>query len=469
MKATTSYTQKRITNKDSKTEHIKSYDEDNMYPQRVMDIINDSSTGKQCANIKQRFLMGGGFVDIDFYKSVINREGITADKLLRLVTTDFSRLPGFGLHVNYNGLGEITEVNFVHFEHCRIAMDENDDAKYRNKIAVYDDWGKQRKKKIEVEKIDFIDKFNPDKDVILAQVNALNEYDKNGNLVVDGWQKYKGQIYVHGMMDGEYPLAQCDAVLEDMQTQGRMKRFKFNSAGNNFLASHVVVTNKFEHEEDKLNFQDNLIDFQGAENTSGILHIEKENESDVVELKKVEIQNYDGLYEYTEKSCKEDIYQAFLIPSVLIMATAGKLGTSTEIKDATAYYNGITADERLVIEEVFKMIFSKFHKNINPTNDYSIIPFKAPVSDKDIDPTLFQYLTSNEIREANGFAPLEDASSNEQTLAEKFGVVGTTNIVALLSNAELSDAQKIGTMKVLFGLTDQQAIEMLGTKSITSI
>jgi hypothetical protein len=98
-----------------------------------------------------------------------------------------------------------------------------------------------------------------------------------------------------------------------------------------------------------------------------------------------------------------------MIPPVLVFAVPGKLGSSKEIEDATSYYNGITADFRLIFEEVYKTIFSRFHVPINPSGDYSIIPFKAPKSSKTFTPEEFKYMTFDEVRDSLGLAKLTEA------------------------------------------------------------
>lgn len=462
MKSTTN-TVKRIEKKQVKQEHILSFDTDNLYPQRVLEIIADSSTATMCVGVLSKFIMGGGFLDKDFYKAKINRKGMTLDSLLRKNTSDFSKLQSFALHVNYNALYEVTEVNYVHVQNLRLTDPQDPKVEYHNKVAVYNDWGKSIKKKIELKDIAFIDFFDPNPEAIQKQVNALNEYDKDGEIIVEGWSKYKGQMFWFGTIQTlDYQLSFADPVLEDMMTQGRMKRFKLNSVGNNFMASHIVKTGKFEDDTDKEAFSKNFNEFQGDENTAGFMHVELESQDDLFDIQKVEIQDYDGLYQYTETSTKESIVENYMIPPVLVFATPSKLGSSTEIEDATSYYNGITADFRLIFEEVYKTIFSRFHVPINPTGDYSIIPFKAPKADGKISPEYFPYYTKNEIRESNGDAPVIEENSNVQLLSEKLQVGGTTSLIALITDPILTPIQKIGTMGVLFGISEIDAKKMLG-------
>jgi hypothetical protein len=78
------------------------------------------------------------------------------------------------------------------------------------------------------------------------------------------------------------------------------------------------------------------------------------------EVAKFEIQDFDRKWEFTERSVKENIFQALQQPLVLsAMPVAGKLGTSSEIEDAKLFYNDITADDRLVMEEEFSRLLGQ--------------------------------------------------------------------------------------------------------------
>ena len=204
VKATADKVEKRITAVDNKSLGIINYDFDNLYPQRINDIVNNSGTAVTCLRMYSKYVMGGGAKDETFYKAKVNSKGLTVDKLIRKMTYSKGKYQSIVLHVNYNGLLQITEASIVPFEYCRLVP--QDDVDNAGKIAVYDDWGKVKKKSIDKKKVDFINIYNPS--------NVLQEVEEVG-----GWKNYKGQI-VYGTPDGlEYPLAHYDSVLDDMMTE----------------------------------------------------------------------------------------------------------------------------------------------------------------------------------------------------------------------------------------------------------
>lgn len=444
IKPTADKVEKRITSLDNKSLGIVNYDIDNLYPQRVNDIVNNSGTAVTCLRMYSKYVMGGGAKDETFYKAKVNSKGLTVDKLIRKIVWSKGKFNGVAIHVNYNGLLQIVEASFVPFEYCRlIPEDDNENA---GKIGIYDDWAKTKRKSIDKKKIDFINAYNPK--------TILDEVEEAG-----GWENYKGQVLYWTAEGMEYPLAPYDSVLEDMMTEGQLKLFKNNTASKNFLASHLLIVGKSESDEDAEEFDDNLRRFQGGDGAGTLLVLERENSDEQIELKKVDIQNYDKLYEYTENSSRDSIIKNFLIPPVLLLRTAGSLGTSKEISDASDHYNTITYDDRLVIEEILKEIFSKFYYNICPSDDYSILPLKYR---KAIEPEYFQYYTKNEIRESNGDIAADDSKSDVTLLAVTLGVGGTQALTSVLSDPLLTNEQKKGSMMVLFGLTEQQSNQMLG-------
>lgn len=373
MKATLSHTEKRIVVKKNGFNGIDSYDLDNNYPQRVRDIADNSGMATTCIKLYHSFLYGKGFQNVEFAKAKINRHRLTPDKLLLLNSENYSYNGGFAVHVNYNALYEKSEVNFHPFQTIRFT---NQDSKQYGKYAVYKDWGERN---IDANKVNYINKYNPDPNIISNEVDAAG-----------GFNYYKGQIYYVSNRLLQYAKAVYDAVLEDMQSDSKTKGFKYRAITNNFHASHILKTTKGEspdgdkdiiesggrrrRDREQNAMVDSLEKFQGNDDAMNIMHVELETPDQLFDLVKVDQQQADGLYQYTESSVRDNIRQSFLIPSILLMQQPGRLGATQEFIDATNYYNLITESERLLFEEVYREVFSNFKDKINKEEDYFIIP-----------------------------------------------------------------------------------------------
>lgn len=370
MKATVSNISKRRTIKPSKTEGIINCDTDNAYFQRVVDIINASGTGTLVTKIMGKFIFGEGFSDENLAKLIINSKGQKANEVLSKEAISVSFFFGAAFHVNWNANFDKSEVNFIPFEDARFTTKKHE--KHPNKIAVYDDWEKSNSSRIQQKDINFFDFYNSDPEVIKQQV-----------IDAGGFEHYKGQVLywtpqggIATPGDAEYPLAPSDSVLEDVQTDYQTKVFKFRNITTNFMASQILESEAFETPEERAEFEKVLESFQGADETSKILLLEKQpgQEESGFKLVPVEIQDIDKLYKQTEESSRDNIIRNYLIPPVLLLKTSGGFSDS-EMSDAVALYNGQTSEYRIALSALFEELLTGF-KGTNFT-DYSIELKKA--------------------------------------------------------------------------------------------
>lgn len=360
---------------------IQSYGDDNLYPQTVRNIIAASSTGSECADRFADFIEGNGFREVSFSEYVVNRKGDTADDIHSLVCRDMADFNGIALHVNYNIMGQIVELQHIPFENCRLL--EEDDNGYVSKIAVHPDWSgtkTRRGKKIRVEKgnIDYIDVFNPLKSVVLAQIEATG-----------GIEYYKGQVLWVSMAGKQtYPTGKSDRVITEMSTDEGLSNVKYRNVRNNFFPGSIVFTkkgsnitfddkgNEVKGVDDDEGFTDALIQLQGDTNCGKIMEVTLESDEEKPEVVQLHSTNYDKEFTVTDASVVERIYSAYgQEPWYCIRI--GKVGFSGDIlEDAFEYYNSIVSKQQRLIERTFDRIFSYWYEVANPTNDFSVQPLK---------------------------------------------------------------------------------------------
>ncbi|MDM8232324.1 hypothetical protein QUW56_02780 [Phocaeicola barnesiae] len=360
---------------------IQSYGDDNLYPQTVRNIIAASSTGSECADRFADFIEGNGFREVSFSEYVVNRKGDTADDIHSLVCRDMADFNGIALHVNYNIMGQIVELQHIPFENCRLL--EEDDNGYVSKIAVHPDWSgtkTRRGTKIRVEKenIDYIDVFNPLKSVVLAQIEAAG-----------GIEYYKGQVLWVSMAGKQtYPTGKSDRVITEMSTDEGLSNVKYRNVRNNFFPGSIVFTkkgsnitfddkgNEVKGVDDDEGFTDALIQLQGDTNCGKIMEVTLESDEEKPEVVPLHSTNYDKEFTVTDASVVERIYSAYgQEPWYCIRI--GKVGFSGDIlEDAFEYYNSIVSKQQRLIERTFDRIFSHWYEMANPTNDFSVQPLK---------------------------------------------------------------------------------------------
>lgn len=360
---------------------IQSYGDDNLYPQTVRNIIAASSTGSECADRLTDFIEGNGFREVAFSEYVVNRKGDTTDDIHALVCRDVADFNGLALHVNYNVYGQIVELHHIPFENCRLL--EEDDNGYVAKIAVHPDWtGKKTRngKAILVKKgnIDYIDVFNPRKEVVLAQIEDAG-----------GIEYYKGQVLWVSMAGKQtYPTGKSDRVITEMSTDEGLSNVKYRNVRNNFFPGSIVFTkkgsnitfdadgNEVKGVDDDEGFTDALIQLQGDTNCGKIMEVTLESDEEKPEVVPLHSTNYDKEFTVTDASVVERIYSAYgQEPWYCIRI--GKVGFSGDIlEDAFEYYNSIVSKQQRLIERTFDRIFSYWYEVANPTKDFSVQPLK---------------------------------------------------------------------------------------------
>lgn len=357
---------------------IQTYGYDNLYPQHIKAITSASGTASLCLDRYAKFIEGDGFGNEEFSSYVLNRAGVTGDELLHNVADDVARYGGFALHINYNVLCQITEITFVPFENCR--LEESDDMGNVAHIVTHPDWTGRRTRAghklfVDDSHISRINTFNPDPEVVTQEIIAAGGIDK-----------YRGQI-LWVSIDGSwiYPTPTYDSAITDISTDEGLANIKYRNARNNFLTSCMLISRKgvptFSEDgrmidDGKMISDEDLLDFQGDENTSKIMNVSLENDEDEPKVVEFPSHNYDKDFSVTDSSVIERIYAQFhqeLFYSIRI----GKLGFSGDVmQDAYQYYAGEVTNEQRFISRVFAKVFEHWHDALLINADFSIRPLR---------------------------------------------------------------------------------------------
>lgn len=356
--------------------HCQSYGADNLYPQNVMDITNASGTAKLCLSRYEKFVEGYGFDNEMLSEVVIDRDGSTMDDLLHQVAKDLTRFGGFALQINYNVLGEATEVNSIPFEQCR--LEECDDSGYVAHILQHPDW---RGKKTRNGRRIFVDDahvtkfhvFNPDPLVVQKEIEDAG-----------GIEGYNGQI-LWVSMDGKYiyPTPIYDACITEISTDEGLGNIKYRNVRNNFLVACMLIAKKGvprinekgEEVERQMISDEDLKAFQGDTKGSKILYVELENDEDEPKVVEFPAKNFDKEFSTTDASVIERIYSQFH-QELFYSIRMGKLGFSGDVmQDAYGYYAGEVTNEQRFIERAFAKLFKNWYDASIP-QDFSIKPLK---------------------------------------------------------------------------------------------
>jgi hypothetical protein len=472
--------ERKITTEVDKKLRIINYDFDNLYPDYCRSAVASSTTAKRAVLYLKKFLRGAGFRDEIFAKLIVNRKKQTTNHVLNAVADDYAHHNGYALHYNFDLNGAIAEVHHVPFRFVRMCCDElfeYDPTKY----ACYDDWAgvKRPGKRISKEVVTYYHAYNPDPAVVKAQIEEAG-----------GIANYRGQLlWFSAEGPGVYPLAPYDSALNDIETDAGTQTYRKRNVKNGFLSFNIVTTPEMET-ADSEEFDKDLENFQGAENSHRIMHLELKNEQEktLFDVKSIPMQaDVPKLFDSVTRTAKDGIIESFGIPPIVMgVRVPGELGGDTkQRRDAYKSYNADTVEERSVISMTFKEFGERWNKKpVNGTNDWTIIPLQLETPGEQV--SLAELLGDNleaamEIVKSNlptfqkekilveiFGVPADSAkiivddgtagtASDKKSLAEKIGVSGVTAWTGIISNPTLSDEKKIANIMQLFDRTEEQA------------
>jgi hypothetical protein len=352
------------------SKRIKGYGTNNDYPQKILEIVNSSGTGKTCMDVYIKFVEGGGFTDQLLAEAVLNLRNEKSNSLLRKFAKDLKHFNGFACLVKYNGLGFPVEYYNVPFENCRIEIDTK--GVYTGKIAVYPDWTGLTGKAFRMQDVKFVNKFDPN--------TVLDEIAEAG-----GPESYLGQVlYFTADGDFEYPISPFDPIVTDMLTEESVSTVKYRNAKFNFLHAGMLIRKGKKpktmdgntdindpYNQEQVESARMISKWQGDENAAKILVVDIDADEEKPEIVPFVTNNYDRQYEVTERTVQQNIGSMFRIPPVLLGKDVGNGFGSDLLLNAYSFMNSVTSDERRMIEEAFRMLLEFY---MTKFTDFSIKP-----------------------------------------------------------------------------------------------
>lgn len=359
--------QRRIETPDLSSLEVQAYGADNLYPQRLYEVISSSVTGVGCLSRYIKFIRGNGIEDTALGGTIINHTGETVNDILSLTADDLARYGGFAWHIGYNALGEVASIRVIPFEWVR--LHSADERGVISSVAVFDNWDGARLRggktyRATRKTVKYLPIYTPAKDKVYEQMKAAR-----------GVNYYTGQVlYVSSAGHLTYPLPRYDAAVTDLSTDEGLSNVKYRNVRCNFLPSGMLLSRKGDAADDEA-MSMSLAAFQGDVNVGKLMHISYDNEESKPTFLPLDTKNYDKEFSYTEESTIARIYSAFE-QEIFYRIRTGSVGFSAEmITDAFNYYNACVADERAVIERAFDKVLSSSAFSQN-TSNVKIIPLK---------------------------------------------------------------------------------------------
>ena len=368
---------REIKSDTNSSDKIYSRDADNLYPHRIEKVINNSPTGRRCANLMAKYIAGkGNTSNFKIGKKYIN-------DIISAASASISKQYGVYFRVKY-GIdtaktmtgGDIvfktiyTEV----LDYVLMAKSKEDDDNFEGKIYMLkdDDEGGMSGKD---EDLKWFYPFNQDPRVIKYQMlNDCKEKGINDPSIEDLIRNYRGQVfYLNLTPEYIYALPLADSVYNDLDTEFRISTYNNTQTRKGFLGKTLIT--KYEDadgDDADEEFDEELKTWLGSENSSTVFVVTVP-QSVPVDLDKAFVVNQlkpqfdDKLFESTIKNIRQNIMGAFNnIPEALVFAGSGALfGTSAQAyNEMKKFYWEQNEYERSQLEQTLRLF--GFEVNILP-------------------------------------------------------------------------------------------------------
>ncbi len=403
------------------------YDKDNLLPQRIIELNNNSAINKGVLENKVTYICGSGVDNMQYYGQPNPND--TWDKLISKIAKDYVTFGGYCFQVILNENGK--SVSLYHTDFSKIRVGKVNDYGVYLSFFLSNDWKKTTGKYAPVE---------------------IKAYGCE--------EPVKGTPYLFYHKDYEpsldyYPVPQYYSALNYIEADGLLGKFYRNSINNGFVPSTIITMPSNPSEDQKEQFQNDIqASYSGANGANSIVVLWGESQEVKPVVTSYTASNNADLYNNVDEIIFQKIISAHRLTSPTL---AGLSGSGNLSGNANEIINSYVLYDQTVIKTLRRTILD----SLNPFvigNGYKEIQIK----ELDIIGKI------QETGSAGGEINTTDQNSGKgdiESLASKLGVGGTQALISVLVS-EMSDNEKISTLKILFGLSEEESNELIKSKTI---
>ena len=297
------------------------YGADNMYPEYLISLYNQSSTHASCVNSIVQAITGDGLVtDNEDILKAANREGESMNDIFRKVALDYKLFGGYALEIIYSrDRSKIAEIYHVDFSHVR-AMEKND----RNKIPGYyisNEWRPS---------FDFT--IN-DLDKKLPHLPIFNLEKRN--------EEPKQLLYHSPYRPGQqyYPLPDYVGGSKVIDLDQEVDNFHISNIKNGLAPSLAITTYTNANDEERMAIENMLrLQYEGTSNAGNMLYMDVADPSLKPDITPIPQNGADDYYTTLNDVVSQKILTSHRITSPALLGIKENTGLGNNAQELETAY-----------------------------------------------------------------------------------------------------------------------------------
>lgn len=291
------------------------YDRDNLLPQRIIELNNESAINRAVIENKVTYICGSGTKTETYYGQPNPNE--SWDELIEKVARDYVTFGGYSFQVILNENGK--SVSLYHTDFSKVRVGQTNEYGVNLSFFLANDWRKTYGKYAPVE---------------------IKAYGSE--------EMHKGVPYLFYYKDYEpsldyYPVPQYYSALNYIEADGLLGKFYRNSINNGFVPSTIITMPSNPTEEQKAQFQRDIENsYSGTNGANSIVVLWGESQEIKPVVTSYTASNNADLYNNVDEIIFQKIISAHRLtsPTLAGLSGSGNLsGNANEIINSFVLYN----------------------------------------------------------------------------------------------------------------------------------
>lgn len=313
--------------------------DDNQYPEYLYGLFTSVSTLKTIIDGTADFAAGNGVkVNIAGFEKEVNKEGLTAFELVRLLARDWNIYGGFAFQVIRNRAGKVAELYYIDFRYLRTDKKKN--------VFWYSE--EYAKKYARSSKTVVYPKFIPEATLPASIVYVTNEGSRT------------------------YPTPKYSGAIKACEIERHIDEYHLSALENGFGASYIInFLQGIPSDEQKAEIEKNMYEkFAGASNAGRMMLNFANGKDNATTVERLDITDFSEKYKAAADRSREQIFCSFrAVPAIFGLMTESKGFAEEEFEQAFRLYN------RTAVRPIQTLISDTFDKVFGMSGSITISPF----------------------------------------------------------------------------------------------